>query len=179
MAHDEEADLALIGGELHELVAAYRPRIYRYCRSRLIDHETSEDVTQEVCLALAEAWMHRVKIRRSVSAFVFGIAANKVALSYRNSYSRVEDASADLPERADSAPSPEQIALEHEQAVQVTRLMQRLPPATRELLNLRVAAGLSAAETAEVLGMTPGAVRVAQYRALQQLRAFATEGVTA
>ena len=35
---------------------------------------------------------------------------------------------------------------------------------------MRIAAGLSAEETGQVLGMTPGAVRVAQHRALASLR---------
>nr|WP_289233089.1 sigma factor-like helix-turn-helix DNA-binding protein [Barrientosiimonas endolithica] len=36
--------------------------------------------------------------------------------------------------------------------------------------------GLSADETAEALGMTPGAVRVAQHRALGRLRSMLAEG---
>jgi DNA-directed RNA polymerase specialized sigma24 family protein len=38
---------------------------------------------------------------------------------------------------------------------------------------LRVAGGLSAEDTGYVLGMSPGAVRVAQHRALVRLRALA------
>jgi RNA polymerase sigma-70 factor (ECF subfamily) len=38
---------------------------------------------------------------------------------------------------------------------------------------LRVAVGLSAEETGRALGMSAGAVRVAQHRALQKLRAAA------
>ena len=48
--------------------------------------------------------------------------------------------------------------------------MQQLPDHQRELLTLRVAVGLSAEETATSLGMTAGAVRVAQHRALARLR---------
>jgi RNA polymerase sigma-70 factor (ECF subfamily) len=48
--------------------------------------------------------------------------------------------------------------------------MQRLPEAQREILTLRVAAGLSTEETASALGMSAGAVRVAQHRALGRLR---------
>ena len=49
-------------------------------------------------------------------------------------------------------------------------LVDDLPDNQREIVLLRVAAGLSAAETADVLGMTLGAVRVAQHRALARLR---------
>jgi RNA polymerase sigma-70 factor (ECF subfamily) len=40
----------------------------------------------------------------------------------------------------------------------------------REIIVLRVAVGLSATETAEALGLRPGAVRVLQHSALRALR---------
>ena len=52
----------------------------------------------------------------------------------------------------------------------MTDLMDSLPSQQREILTLRVGVGLSAEETAEALGMTAGAVRVAQHRALAKLR---------
>jgi len=55
--------------------------------------------------------------------------------------------------------------------------LERLPSNLRELLLLRVAVGLSAEETGRALGMTPGAVRVAQHRALARLRTYAAEEV--
>ena len=49
-------------------------------------------------------------------------------------------------------------------------LLRLLPEKQREILVLRVVVGLSAEETAEAVGSTPGAVRVAQHRALGRLR---------
>ena len=49
-------------------------------------------------------------------------------------------------------------------------LLQVLPDKQREIVLLRVVVGLSAEETAEAVGSTPGAVRVAQHRALARLR---------
>ncbi|RDH10746.1 sigma factor-like helix-turn-helix DNA-binding protein, partial [Tsukamurella pulmonis] len=45
-----------------------------------------------------------------------------------------------------------------------------LPEKQREILILRVVVGLSAEETAEAVGGTAGAVRVAQHRALTKLK---------
>lgn len=42
----------------------------------------------------------------------------------------------------------------------------------REVIILRVGYGYTAQQTAEVIGSTPGAVRVAQHRGLQRLRKF-------
>ncbi len=54
-------------------------------------------------------------------------------------------------------------------------LLDQLPSHQRELLLLRVVAGLSAEETGSALGMSSGAVRVAQHRALARLRALAQQ----
>jgi RNA polymerase sigma-70 factor (ECF subfamily) len=50
------------------------------------------------------------------------------------------------------------------------QLLDVLPDKQREIVVLRVVVGLSAEETAEAVGSTPGAVRVAQHRALARLR---------
>jgi RNA polymerase sigma-70 factor, ECF subfamily len=47
---------------------------------------------------------------------------------------------------------------------------ERLAPEERELLELRVQGGLSSEEVGKLLGKRPGAVRMAQVRALQRLR---------
>jgi len=52
----------------------------------------------------------------------------------------------------------------------MAELLQALPAKQREILVLRVVVGLSAKETADAVGSTPGAIRVAQHRALARLR---------
>ena len=59
------------------------------------------------------------------------------------------------------------------EAERARALLARLPSHQRELLVLRVLTGLTAEETGNTLGMSPGAVRVAQHRALARLRAIA------
>ena len=74
--------------------------------------------------------------------------------------------------------TPEERAVQSGDVDMATALLERLPHNLRELLVLRVAVGLSAEETGRALGMTPGAVRVAQHRALTKLRAYAADEVT-
>jgi RNA polymerase sigma-70 factor (ECF subfamily) len=52
----------------------------------------------------------------------------------------------------------------------MTKLLDTLPARQRDILFLRVVVGLSAEETAEVVGSAPGAARVAQRRAPNRLR---------
>jgi RNA polymerase sigma-70 factor (ECF subfamily) len=49
-------------------------------------------------------------------------------------------------------------------------MLATLPDKQREIVVLRVVAGLSSEQTADAVGSTPGAVRVAQHRALARLR---------
>ena len=58
-------------------------------------------------------------------------------------------------------------------ARRLSALLDRLPDAQREIILLRVAAGLSAEEVGGIVGMSAAAVRMAQSRALARLRTLA------
>ena len=66
---------------------------------------------------------------------------------------------------------PEQMAIDGESSARMNKLLAVLPEKQREILILRVVVGMSAEETAEAVGSTAGAVRVAQHRALARLKA--------
>jgi len=163
---------------LDELIRSFRPAIYRYCRSRLPDHEAAEDVTQEVTLAMVEALPRHRAEDHALGAFVFGIASNKVAMWHRSSYRRPEAPIERIPDRADAAPGPAEIAEGNDGLERLMACIEQLPERFQEILMLRVAAGLSAEETGAVLGLSAGAVRVAQHRALTRLREITSAGVT-
>jgi len=108
---------------------------------------------------------------RPFEAFVFRVAGFKVADAQRQALGR-EQVVDEVPDSASTslADSPEDSAVVALQADHVTRLMEQLPGQQREVLVMRVAVGMSTEETAAALGMSPGAVRVAQHRALARLR---------
>jgi RNA polymerase sigma-70 factor, ECF subfamily len=81
----------------------------------------------------------------------------------------------DVPDAPDDRPGPEETVVAYLEAERAWALLARLPLNQRELLVLRIVSGLSAEETGLALGMSPGAVRVAQHRALARLRAIAVE----
>jgi RNA polymerase sigma-70 factor (ECF subfamily) len=66
--------------------------------------------------------------------------------------------------------SPLEHVLHNEEAAKVRDAFARLQPADRELLELRVVAGMSYEDVAVALGKRPGSVRMAQSRALSRLR---------
>jgi RNA polymerase sigma-70 factor, ECF subfamily len=174
------AELA-VGGQpaaVDTLLRQIRPMVLRYCRARLGrisgHYQAADDVAQEVCIALLSALPRYRDMGRPFASFVFGIASHKVADAMRSS-ARLAIPIEDLPDEPDDRPGPEESAVACLEAERVRGLLARLPAAQRELLQLRVLAGLTAQETGNELGMTAGAVRVAQHRALTRLRAIAVE----
>ena len=107
---------------------------------------------------------------RPFLAFVYAIASNKVVDAHRVAGRSRSIAVADVPETATSEPGPELYAVADAVRGTMDGMLGRLPRQQQEILRLRVTVGLSADETAEALGMTAGAVRVAQHRALAKLR---------
>jgi RNA polymerase sigma-70 factor (ECF subfamily) len=164
---------------LEELLVRLRPGVVRYCRARLGrsggTYGSADDVAQEVCMAVITALPRYVEQGRPFAAFVYGIAGHKVADAQRAGFRDRADVTDTLPDRADDGPGPEDAAVAAAEAARAAALLDRLPPAHRELLLLRVVGGMSAEETGAALGMTPGAVRVAQHRALARLRSLAAE----
>lgn len=108
---------------------------------------------------------------RPFLAFVYGIAAHKVADAHRAAGRNRADPTDSVPERFSVEAGPEQLAVEAEASARMNKLLQILPEKQREILILRVVVGMSAEETAEAVGSTAGAVRVAQHRALARLKA--------
>ena len=163
---------------LREVLEIIRPIVVRYCRARVGATERSglsaDDVAQEVCLAAITALPRYKDQGRPFLAFVYGIAAHKVADAHRAAGRNRADPTDVVPERYSVEAGPEQMALDSESSARMNRLLSVLPERQREILILRVVVGMSAEETAEAVGSTAGAVRVAQHRALARLKAEIT-----
>ncbi|MBK6871920.1 MAG: RNA polymerase sigma factor ShbA [Kineosporiaceae bacterium] len=156
-----------------DLLAAVHQMVQRYCRVRLSRYPaaeyTADDVAQEVCIAVLSALTRYVDEGKPFEAYVYKIAAHKVADAQRHTYRHAQP-QADIPDVIDLTDGPEQLVLRDADAQQVRDLLDHLPETLRELLVLRVGVGLSAEATGRALDMSPGAVRVAQHRALAKLR---------
>ena len=172
------ADMAVSGqpDAIETLLTEVRPMVVRYCRARLGrisgHYHIADDVAQEVCIAVLAALPRYRDMGRPFASFVFGIASHKVADAVRTA-TRSAVPTEDLPDGPDEQPGPEEMAVAGIEAQRARDLLALLPGNLRELLVLRVVSGLSAEETGNVLGMSAGAVRVAQHRALARLRAIA------
>jgi RNA polymerase sigma-70 factor (ECF subfamily) len=161
-----------------DLIGAVHQLVHRYCRARLsrfpgAEH-AADDVAQEVCIAVLSALPRYRDEGKPFEAFVYRIAAHKVADAQRSVY-RSAQPQAELPDTIDISDGPEMLAMRADDAREARSLLEHLPETLRELVVLRVAVGMSAEETGRALGMSAGAVRVAQHRAVAKLRVLATE----
>ena len=153
--------------------ALYRrayPRLLAYARRRL-DGDRAVDAVSET-MARAVAGIDRYVAGPSgFEGWLFGICRH-VVLDAQRASGRKGYAAPVEPE----GPGVDEAVLRDEEQAAVRAAFARLNDRDRELLELRVVAGLSAEETAAVLGRRPGAVRMAQSRALGRLRRTLEEG---
>lgn len=141
-----------------ELVLWFGPRLHRFLAVRLADERDARDALQETLLA---AWQGLPRLRRADRfwPWLAGIAANKAADSVR----RRPALNGHRPELAADA-----VADAHGGLV-VRQALDRLPPASRDVLLLRLVLGLSEEETAEALGVRVGTVKSRTARARSRL----------
>ncbi len=156
-----------------DLLVRVHTLAYRYCRLRLprsagVEHG-ADDVAQEVCVAVLSSLPRYTDEGKPFEAFVYRIAANKVADAQRQVYRRPQVVG-EVPDVVDLTDGPERLAERAEDARYMHRLLEDLKPQHREVVYLRVGAGLSAEETAAALGLSIGNVRVIQHRVLSRLR---------
>ena len=168
------------GRAREELLALIHPLVLRYCRARLGRRETAlgsaDDVAQDVCVAVVGALQTYQPKGLSFRGFVYGIAAHKVTDAFRAIGRDRTEPVAELPDTPVTAEGPECRVLDAERDATLRALLEYLTPRQREVLVLRLAVGMSAEQTAEAVGSTPGAVRVTQHRALLRLRRIIARG---
>jgi RNA polymerase sigma-70 factor (ECF subfamily) len=154
-----------------ELIRVVRPAVLRYVLARGLGDHDGEDVTQEVCVAVLQAVDRWRDEGRPVWAVVFAIVRNKLADLGRQQVRQREALYEDMTVHDEARQeTPAELVERDESAAGVADLLNSLPPTQRDVLMLRVIAGLSCAETAEALGLTAGSVRVIQYRGMTALR---------
>src|ERR1700722_14643624 len=167
-------DLALHGDAeaWKNLYVRLRPRLLGLCVRRLGDRHDAEDAVAETMLRAVRGASTFSWRGAGFDAWVFRICRN-VLVDMTRSRARQKAAQVNQPDiDARGVDEPTVLAEEH---AAVRRAFDLLGDDERELLELRVVAGLSSDEVAHVLGRRAGAVRMAQSRALARLRANLAE----
>jgi RNA polymerase sigma-70 factor (ECF subfamily) len=145
-----------------------------YARRRLWGLSEADDAVSETFARACNRIVDFHWTGAGFTAWLYGILRNVVLETQRRDRRTTPLLAADERVEDDSL---EGLLLD-EEALAVRAAFATLSPDDREVLELRVVGGLTADEVAVVMGKRPGAVRMAQSRALSRLRA-ALEQVTA
>jgi len=147
---------------------ALQPPLLRYLR--VLVGDSAEDVASETWLQAARDLKN---FRGDLSGFrvwLFRIARHRGIDDRRRSRRYIQDPyDPATQEYLFTSPDAEREALDGMGTRWALDVISTLPPDQAEAVMLRVVAGLDVAQTAQVLGKRPGAVRVAAMRGLRRL----------
>lgn len=154
-----------------ELIAACERRLFVYVRKLVNDEEATWNLLQDVWLHLIRG-LPSLRDPRRFRVWIYLVARNKAMDHLRQRYGRpatlVEDPPVD-------GPDPVERFVDFEL---IHHGLSRLSLADRDVLTLFFLDDLSIDETAEVLGIPPGTVKLRLFKAKRALHAvIAPEGV--
>jgi RNA polymerase sigma-70 factor (ECF subfamily) len=144
------------------------PALLRYLR--VVTPEHAEDVAAETWVQVLRGLAQFTGDENAWRAWLFTNARRRVLDQVRHRARHpaepLDDIHAsEVPRTADA----EQLAMDKIATEQAIALVSRLPEQQAEVVMLRVVAGLDTDVVAEMLGRSPGAVRVAAHRGLKKL----------
>ena len=157
------------------------PALLRYLYAQ--HRDAAEDIASEVWLAAATNLATFSGDEAGFRSWLFTIARRRAIDHGRKRARRKTDtvSSETFEQRAGTDDTAAAGIEELSAREAIARLTAGLAPDQAEVILLRVVAGLDAAEVAQIMGRSEGAVRVVQHRALRKLAASLTpdkEGVT-
>jgi len=168
-----------------QLYDAYVEPLFRFCVARVGNETDAEDLTEEIFLKVIRSidgfeWRPLGRTdgspdgtdeeeRSPFRAWLFRIARNHVISHYRRQSTRKSDG--EVPEWIpDEALGPAELTERSVTIDEVFRVVEALPTAQREVIQLRFGAGLSIAETAEALDKQQTNVKVLQHKGIKRLK---------
>jgi RNA polymerase sigma-70 factor (ECF subfamily) len=167
--------------EFHKIHDDFRPRVQRYL-ARLVGESEAEDLTQEVFLRVNRG-LEGFRGESRLSTWIYRIATNAALDRLRSpSFSRVDpiglldgggpeedlaEPEVDSPEA--KGPSVEMQVFQEQRAECYQDFIDRLPLNYRTVVALSELHGLVTDEIADILGLSPNAVKVRLHRGRARL----------
>ena len=160
------------------LIQRHEWKIVSLAQRMTRNREDAEDVMQQ---SLLKAFIHLKKFegKSLFSTWLTRIAINEALMLLRRrrgtreiliAESNTEAETALLLDIPDGAPNPEDSCLQREQELIISAAVNQLRPRTRKAMELRELGELSARETAQVMGLSVGAVKARVFHGRRKLR---------
>jgi RNA polymerase sigma-70 factor (ECF subfamily) len=151
---------------------AYAPALFRFFLAAVGDRPTAEDLTGDVFKSAIEDLPRFRGPVEALGGWLFTIAHHDLS-DYRRRQARhpVQPLDDLLEEAALAGGSvdPEELALDRVEGARVLAGLRQLSPDQREVLLLRMAAGLTGPEVAAIVGKSTGAVKALRNRGVASL----------
>lgn len=152
---------------INSLVDRYERPLLAYAGRMLGgDWQGAQDAVQETFLRLCREDPQKIESR--IAAWLFSVCRSRVIDMQRTNHSTPFDASQIAV--ADAAPDVSDAVVEAEDRDQLHNMVENLTPRQQEVLRLRLQAGLSYREIAEITGLTIGNVGFHLHAAVRNLR---------
>jgi RNA polymerase sigma-70 factor (ECF subfamily) len=173
---DEEA--------LAEIVESHQRTVYNVALRMCGNPQDAEETLQETFLSAIKA-LPSFEGRSQLSTWLYRIASNACLMQRRNAANAPDLAPLDHENDegfeepryfVDWSVRPDDVLLDNELREAMEKAIEALPDSLRIVFIWRELEGLSTAETAEVLDITEGAVKVRLHRARLKLREILSEG---
>lgn len=149
------------------LVEIYGPPLQRYLNRLLGDPALGEELLAETYARVVEHINDYTDRGAPLAAWLYRIARNLAFLTYKRTRRTVGLEC--LARTADPTPEPSVLVGARLERQHLWALVQRLPPRQQQVLALRFIQGLDTPAIADILNLSPNAVRQLQHRALQNL----------
>jgi RNA polymerase sigma-70 factor (ECF subfamily) len=159
---------------LEALLLRYQGKVYRFGVKMCRDPEDAKDVLQDTLLTMART-VRDFRGASSLSTWLYTVARSFCIKKRRRKSTAAEPLSIDTLERdaakvAHPGPGPEEDLQNRQLEAVLAEAIAALAPMYREVLVLRDIEGLTAAQVAEVLGISVDAVKSRLHRARLEIR---------
>ncbi len=158
---------ALARGDVEAFKRVYdalAPRLLYYVHRLVRQHDASEDIVHETMVFL---WENREKISDVIDlkAWLFTIAHN-----HTRNYIRTKGLRRKILDKLEIMPEPDQqLIITAEICGEIRNVVMELPTQTRQIIELSMH-GLSVAQTAEILGVSPNTIKTLKKSGYRTLR---------
>jgi len=159
----------MTASEFNTTVVPMNPKLYRYAYRFLDDRDEAQDAVQEVFVKL---WKMRDSMKEinNIEAFAIRITRNYCLDKIKTKHTVSLDVNDYFKDRISDAHDPHEELEKSDTMKELGRIMQGLPEPQRSVIKMRDVEGYSNDEVGEILGLTPGNVRVLLSRARKKIR---------
>lgn len=153
------------------LVRTYQQKVYWHIRKMVIDHDDSDDLTQEVLIKIHKA-VHSFREDSQLFTWIYRIATNEclsfLAKKKRRFFLPLEDVQRELASKIDNSEGIGGDAIQKK----LQKALLTLPDKQRLVFNMKYYEEMQYEQMAEITGTSVGALKASYHHAVKKIEDF-------